>query len=148
MSKRLDVAHNTALLRVDFDDDSIWRRVRDAVLAPLTPGDVSNLIVIEDKEFEGVDLARLETAPEGYEKRVLIVFDRQSREHATHPLLLIDWFAEVDEDDDERFMPGAIRIAPEHVPEAEINLSLANMDLDDYVAHADQEGIFRGFRKS
>ena len=61
-------------------------------------------------------------------------------------MLLIDWFAEVDEDDDERFLPRAVRIAPDHVAEAEINLSLANMDFEDYAAKAGPGGIFRGFR--
>jgi len=131
---------------VDFDDDPAWERVRDAALAPLRPGGAASLVVIEDRAYEGLDLSGLAKAPEDYGERVLIVFDAQTRKRPDNPLLVIDWLAEIDEEDEDRYIPRSMRATPEQVLSIEVNLSIANMDFDDYVANADPDGVFRGFR--
>ena len=141
--KPLPVTYNTALLRVDFVDDEVWQRVRDAATRPLTSGSVSHLVVIDDRDFEGLDLTVPASQPDAYEERVLLVFDRLSREHPDHPLLLVDWLAYIDDDD--HVTPGAMRVTPEQAQLVEGNLQLANMDFEDYLAYVDAEGVFRGF---
>ena len=63
-------------------------------------------------------------------------------------MLVIDYYAYIDEEDEERFTPGSLRITPDQVHAVHVNLSLANLDFADLVAHADSEGIFRGFRQA
>lgn len=141
----LPLTYAPALLRVDFADDAVWNAVRDAVFAPSAPGD-SHLTVIEDRAFEALELAGLAEAPKNYEERVLIVFDEQCRLHPENPLLIIDWLAETDESDEERYLPRSLRAVPGQVQTVEVNLTLANMDFDDFAKRTDADGIFRGFR--
>lgn len=143
--KPLPVTYASAVLRVDFEDDDAWQRVRDAALAPFSPAD-SHLAVLDDRDYEGLDLTGLAEAPKNYEERVLIVFDAQSREQPDNPLLLIDWLADEDEDDEEHFIPRAVRVLPGQVQTVETNLTLGNMDFEDFAEKTDADGIFRGFR--
>jgi hypothetical protein len=61
-------------------------------------------------------------------------------------LLIIDYYAYIDEEDEEQFTPGSLRITPDQVHSVHANLSLANMDFMDFVAAADTDRVFRGFR--
>jgi hypothetical protein len=142
--KPLPLTYAVAILRLVFEDEDTWRRVRDAALAPHALGD-SPLVVIDDPDYAGLDVSLLAaTAPEAYDEGQIIVFDKVSREHPDHPLLIIDYYAYIDEQDEEQFTPGSLRITPDQVHSVHANLSLANMDFEYYVAHADAEGIYRG----
>lgn len=144
--KPLPSVYEAVLLRTDFADQQVWEQVRDTALASLWGSDAPTLIVVDDRRYSGEDFGDLSEPPEGYEKRVLVVFDAWARAHGDHPLLVIDWFADVDEQDEERFIAGSLRAAPDQVQTVEGNLSMANMDFDDFLAAADADGVFRGFR--
>jgi Trm5-related predicted tRNA methylase len=143
--KLLPDTFTPALLRVDFADEHTWQLVRDVTLRPLTTGAESHLAVIDDPEFDGLDLTGGVERPGDYQERILLVFDRVTREHPDHPLLLIDWLADEDEDDEERFIPRALRVIPSEVREIEVNLTLANMDFETFANSADADGIIRRF---
>jgi hypothetical protein len=131
------------LVRVDFTNEATWLDVRDRAMAETAEGFRSDLTVVEDRDFEGQDFTKLSAAPSHYEARLVVVFDEQSRKHSDHPLLIVDFLAEVDRDD---YRPGWVRAIPEQVHSVEANLSLANLDLRDFVNSADADGIFRSFR--
>ena len=62
--------------------------------------------------------------------------DRTTFEYPEHPLLVVDLLGE----------PGrAFRALPEQVQSIENNLSLANMDFEDFADSVGDDGIFRGF---
>jgi hypothetical protein len=83
--KPLPNTYAVAILRVDFNDEPVWQRVRDAALAPGTLDDTP-LVVIDDADYAGLDLTLLAAAaPEAYEEGQLIVFDEMTREHPTTP---------------------------------------------------------------
>ena len=144
--KPLPSVYDAVLLRTDFADQQVWEQVRDTALASLWGSDAPSLIVVDNEHYSGEDCGDLSEPPEGYEQRVLVVFDAWARTHADHPLLVIDWFADVEEQDEERFIAKSLRATPDQVQTVEGNLSLANMDFDDFVAAADEDGVFRGFR--
>jgi hypothetical protein len=143
--KPLPDTFTPALLRVDFADEHTWQQVRDVTLRPLTAGAVSHLAVIDHPKFDGLDLTGATECPGEYQERIPLVFDRVTREHPDHPLLLIDWLADEDEDDEERFIPGALRVIPSEFREIEVNLTLANMDFVTFANSADADGILRRF---
>lgn len=131
------------LVRVDFENEATWTSVRDLVLAETAGGYRADLTVVEDRAFEGRDFTLLASQPRGYEPRLVAVFDQQTREHPAHPILIVDFLAEIEGDD---YRPGWVRVAPEEVHSVEANLSLANLDLRDFVNNVDADGVFRSFR--
>lgn len=142
--KAFDTGDVTVLVRVDFVDDNAWATTREAALSPLGPEVEANIVVVDDRAYDGVDFAALREPPTGYEARVLLCFDRHTREHPESPLLLIDWLGDYVEAED-RYLPRSLRVTPGHADSIAVNLTLANMDVDDFARSAKQDGIFRGF---
>ena len=57
--------------------------------------------------------------------------------HAEHLLLVLDLLA----------VPGrTFRAPPSQIQSIENNLSLPNMDFEEFAEATDEEGVFRGFR--
>lgn len=68
-----------------------------------------------------------------------MVADRKTISDPDHPLLTIDRFTE----------PGReFRAVPSQIQSIENNLSFANMDFAEFADSADDDGTFRGFRRS
>ena len=144
--KPLRSVYEAVLLRTDFADQRVWEQVRDTALVSLWGSVAPSLLVVDDDRYDREDLSDLSTPPEGYEKRVLVVFDKLARTHEDHPLLVIDWLADVDEEDEERFIAMSLRATPDQAQTVQGNLSMGNMDLEDFLAAAAMDGVFRGFR--
>ncbi|NIW50173.1 MAG: hypothetical protein GWN30_36980, partial [Gammaproteobacteria bacterium] len=78
-------------------------------------------------------LARI---PINYDHSFIMLVDRMTFEHPDHPLLVIDLY------DD----PGReFRAVPSQIQGIENNLSIANMDFEEFAGAVDEDGVFRGF---
>ena len=127
------------VLRTDFSDDATWRAVCEASSAP-SPGDgfLANLTFVEDRAFETAAVADLlaAAAAASQYRTFMFVADGVTMREGEHPVLVIDLADQ----------PGrSFRVIPSEMWSVENNLSLANMDFDEFADAVDAAGIFRGF---
>ena len=108
-------------------------------MAP-SPGDgfLANLTFVEDRAFEVAAVADLiaAAAAAGQFRTFMFVADGVTMHAADHPVLVIDLADQ----------PGrSFRVIPSEMWSVENNLSLANMDFQDFSESVDAAGVFRGF---
>jgi hypothetical protein len=134
--KLIPQTKNTPVLRTDFTDPSAWDALVAALRKPVG-GFYANLNFIADREFDGVtpeQLAKL--IPLKYDQAILIIADRTALTHPDHPLLVLDLPLKAGRQ---------FRAIASQVQAIENNLSIANLDFEDFAMNADEDGIFRGF---
>ena len=126
------------VIRTDFADQDIWEQVRAEIQKPVGILRFRAFVeFIDDPHF--ADLNRdqlLELLPPGYNHSFIILADRTTILHPEHPLLVIDLFDKPTRD---------FRAIPGQIQGIENNLSIANMDFEDFADSVDADGIFRGF---
>lgn len=136
--KPLPPTPDAIVLRTDFSDDAAWRAVCEAIVAP-SPADgfLANVTFVEDRTFEGAAPDELVAAASaGPYRSFMFVVDAVTIGGAEHAVLVIDL---VDR-------PGrSFRVVPSEMWGVENNLSLANMDFEDFASAVDAHGIHRGF---
>ena len=153
----------TPLLRTDATDDAAWERVVAAVNAELDVGDegleseegdagyLPNIEPVEARDLEG---ATPESVAAAWHRRnhgyVLIADERTMREAAAgaDPTVVYVDLASTDDDEVELgWVYGrSFRAPASEVAGIEANLSIANMDFEDFADQADlDDGVFRGF---
>jgi hypothetical protein len=135
----LPATPDALVLRTDFSDNTAWREVCIAISAP-SPGDgfLANVSFVEDRSFEGATVSDLVSAAGagGQYRSFLFVVDGATIRETDHPVLVIDLADQ----------PGrSFRVMPSEMWGVENNLSLANMDFDEFADAVDAAGIFRGF---
>jgi hypothetical protein len=81
----------------------------------------------------------LNLIPRNYNHNFIIVVDATAISQPDHPLLIIDLY--------ER-SGNEFRAIPSQIQAIENNLSIANMDFEEFAESVDDDGIFRGFPES
>ena len=135
--KRLPVTHDSLVLRTDFSDDSAWDSVCAAIRAPV--GDFRAYVeCVSDPAFAGVTPAEiLSLQPEGFNHSFLFIVDGIALSSSEHPIVVVDLIEE----------PGRwFRVVPREAWAVQNNLSLANMDFEEFADSVDPDGVFRGFQ--
>jgi hypothetical protein len=130
------------LIRTDFSDDEAWVEVTTAAQAAEPIGGfVADLTLVEDPAWEGLAGDKLlETIGEPPPFYVFVV-DREALTHPEHPILAIDCAGS----DYPHERGRTVRVVPTAMASIENNLSLGNMDFDEFIEGADADGIFRQF---
>jgi hypothetical protein len=128
------------LVRTDFSDDEAWAATSSEVTAArhLSGGDLFSADVepVDDADFTGLTATQLcRLVPPGAEWSLLLVADRTTMTSAEHHVLVVD----LDEDS----LGRTFRTTPPAIQEVENNLSLANMDWEDFAYSADDDGVVR-----
>jgi hypothetical protein len=125
------------LLRTSFSDDTAWQALCAAMRQPSTPdGFVANLEVLSDADFAGATVEQLIAASGDHRHRFIFVADQQAFSSADHDVLVIDL----------RDQPGrTLRVIPSEAWGIENNLSIANMDFEEFADAVGADGVFRGF---
>lgn len=136
--KTIPDTENTLIIRTDFSDQAAWEQLCAEIRKPVSIFQfVAYVNYLDDPEF--ADLPKeelLKRLPSRHNHGFLIVADRMTMVHAEHPLLIIDLFDDTKRD---------FRVIPRQIQAIENNLSIANMDFEDFADSVDQDGIFRGF---
>lgn len=135
--KPLPPTPDAIVLRTDYSDDAVWRAVCDAISAP-SPGDgfLANVSFVDDRAYEGATPEDLVAGATGSYRTFMFVVDAIAIGGAEHAVLVIDLADQ----------PGrTFRVVPSEMWSVENNLSLANMDFDDFASSVDADGIHRGF---
>jgi hypothetical protein len=123
---------DTPLVRTDYSDDSTWLKLVETVRTPSADGFLASVQIVEDPNLAGAAAGELAS---NYAKQhaLLIVADNRTMNDPDHPFLCVDLES-----------ARSLRVVPAELWSIENNLSLRNMDFDEFVDSAD-EGIFRGF---
>jgi hypothetical protein len=136
--KTLPTTSASPLLRTDFSDQAAWEAVCDEIGTPGVEGFKAEVEPIDDKAFDSLTVPQiLETVPEGYSHTFIIVADRLAMAPEDRTLLVVNLDSE-----------GAgrhFRAAMSEMWGVENNLSIANMDFDEFADAVDSNGVHRGF---
>lgn len=152
---------NLWVVRTSFSTshDQAWGLLKTLIEAPqhdsLSGMDfVANVQFVEDTVY--ADLSSLELVralPDGYQGFVVFVADAQTMNSKEYPLLVVGFSPQGDTPEDFERKPNqtpgedirSFRAIPSTIQSIENNLSIANMDFEDFRTAVGKDGIFRGF---
>lgn len=134
----LPATNDALVLRTDFSDDDAWSVLCGAIRAPDPEhGFVAYVDCVSDPDYEGLGAATLVELAEGDPSRTyMFVVDSVATHHPEHPVLVLDLSSR---------LGRSFRVIPAEVGSVENNLSIANMDFEEFADGADSDGTFRGF---
>ena len=123
------------VIRTDFSNDDAWSAVSERIRRP-DPLFRASVTFVDDPDFAGLAPDDLESR--GYFEHQTFAFlaDHMTMTHPEHPVLVVFVFEEEHVE---------FRTIPAEIPAIENNLSLGNMDPEDFAESAGADGIFRGF---
>lgn len=136
--KQLPQTKNPLVLRTDFSNQAAWEEIRQAVEKPVgTFRFRANVEFLDEIEFARVTKDELlELVLKNYNHSFIAIVDQTAISHPEHPLLIVDlWEGSGNE----------FRAIPSQIQGIENNLSIANMDFEEFAEAVDEDGIFRGF---
>ena len=127
---------NSLVLRTDFSNESAWKAICAAILDPNVEFS-ANVNFISEQKYEGLETEKLfpllsKMLPQSF----AFVVDNIALTNSEHPILVIDL-----QDKSGR----TFRVIPSALWEIENNLSIANMDFEEFANAVGKDGIFRGF---
>jgi len=95
------------------------------------------LHIINEHEYENATLEQiLELVPPDSAHTFLFIVDQTCIKHPENPLLVVDLYSE---------RGRTFRAVPSQVNGIQSNLSIANMDWEEFADNVDEDGTFRGF---
>lgn len=157
----------TPLVRTDFTDDGAWESVVALVTAPVDFGVAvdeddgyadegyrPHVEPLDDRQYDGVTAELLGasfTATEDSFGYVLLADARSMTEARTGGEVTVDyvdlsvWPDEDDaEDGGDSWLGRSFRCATAEIASIEANLSIANLDFDDFASNLSSDGVYRG----
>ena len=132
---KIPLSEHALLVRTDFSDPSTWQKLITAVRTPADPF-IFNMEIVDDRANSDATVEQLVKAlPEAYPHSFMVVADSIAISQPEHPLLVVDLYGERGR----QFRAVAAQIAP-----IDNNLSIANMDFEEFAELVDDAGVFRG----
>ena len=117
----------TPLVRTDFSAKAAWRDVVDAVNREWEDGFRAYVSIIDDPHFDGWTIERLLAAPRAKRQAILLVADAKTMTHAERLVLCVGLIGS----------GKPFRVILPELWSVENNLSLANMDYEDFTSATD-----------
>ncbi len=162
--KSLPETEDTLLVRTDFSDGEVWEAVCSE--ARMMDPDVrkalefseecnrtagrplrrpieelgTSLHIIDDRDYADATCEQiLSSLPPDSDSihGFLFIADKVCMDHSDHPLLVVDLYHE---------RGRTFRAIPSQIFGIQSNLSLANMDWEEFADNVDDDGVFRGFK--
>jgi hypothetical protein len=136
--KQLPQTENPLVLRTDFSDQTIWYAICHEIQKPVGIFRFrANVEFLEDIGYAGLTKEQvLALVPRNYNHTFLVIVDQVAVSHSDHPLLIVDLYES---------SGNEFRAIPSQIQGIENNLSIANMDFEEFAEAVDEDGIFRGF---
>jgi hypothetical protein len=133
---------NMPVLRTDFSNDMAWHAIGDAIAQPYRDAGLEVMLgFINDPAYDGLTPEQvLALIPEDYPHSCIFIVDSIAMTDAEHQLLAMKLTQDIFSDADaEIYLPrgSTLRIYPEVVSDIEINLSLSNMDFEEFADFED-----------
>ena len=137
----LPKTENSPVIRTDFDNEDAWKAICDLIRQPVDDGFGGEFFAyvsfIDNRAFRNLtEHELLERVPGDFGHSLLMIVDETAMRSLEFPILVMDLF-------DER--GRTFRAVPSQIQSIQNNLSLANMDFDEFADCVDAEGVFRGF---
>jgi hypothetical protein len=133
----LPLSDRTLVIRTDFSADRAWTEVRTALVTPVD-GFLPNVEFVDQPRLDDLTVERLlALSPPSAHRAIVFLVDRQAMHRTDHPLLVVDLLGD--------HRGRTFRVIPSEAWGVENNLSLANMDWEEFAEHVDADGVFRGF---
>jgi hypothetical protein len=128
----------TPVIRTDFSDEAAWRKIQKDVAAKNRMGFSANVQFIDETLFSGLSGEELLRRVPGLDNfGCIFVADAAAMSSSEHHLLVLDPFNPEGK---------TFRVTPSSAWGVENNLSLANMDYNEFADSADPDGVFRGLK--
>jgi hypothetical protein len=124
----------TLLIRTDYSNEVIWRALIEIVQKP---GEYSRGVeIVDNRKLASAKLEEIMRIVQNATRHTFVfIVDGITINHPEKPILVVDLFAS----------PGqSFRIVASKFRSVENNLSIANLDFEDYLEKVDQENIYRG----
>ena len=126
------------LVRTDFGDDHAWEEIRAAAVSFHGPFQ-ADVLPVDDRRFDGLTVERLAAlVPEGQAPFYVFLVDREALGLPDRPVLVVNLFEP---------RGRSFRVVPAQLWSVQANLSLANMDWEEFADAVDDDGVFRGFER-
>lgn len=139
--KQIPETENALILRTDFSNQAVWERICAIIRKPVGIFRFrANVEFVDDVEYAGIAKSQLvELLPKDYSHSFITVVDQTAISLPDHPLLIVDLYEKSGHE---------FRAIPSTIQGIENNLSIANMDFEEFAESVDESGVFRGFPKS
>lgn len=126
------------VLRTDFSDQVTWDKICAAIREPVGKFHfLANVDFLDRERYANITKDQLlELIPKNYNQSFIILVDKLAISNPEHPLLIIDLYERSGRE---------FRAIPSQIQGIENNLSIANMDFEEFADAVDEDGIFRGF---
>lgn len=125
----------TPVIRTYFTDELAWECVLAEMTAP--QGDfIANISPVDDSRFEGLAPEQAGALAAAAGHAICLLVDGEAVTRLDHAFLVVEAAAA---------NARMFRCVPEQAWSVENNLSLANMDFEDFMGASDETGTFRGF---
>lgn len=136
--KQLPQTKNPLVLRTDFSNEATWQAICAEIQKPVGIFRFrANVEFLDDAEYAGLTKEQLlKLAPENYDHSFIVIVDQIAISHPDYPLLVVDLY---------EGSGNEFRAIPSQLQGIENNLSIANMDFEEFAEAVDEDGIFRGF---
>lgn len=131
------------MIRTDFSDQQAWERVKAGIGWTTPHGFEANVSYVDDPSWDGATVQQLLASGTDDSDHVLaLVADETTFRSPEHPILVID-LESVPRSAKSRRKVRSFRALPHTIQEIENNLSIANMDWEEFADGADEDGVRR-----
>ena len=139
--KQIPETENPLVLRTDFSNQMTWEKICTQIQKPVGMFRfLANVEFLDDTEYAGLTKELvLERIPKNYNHTFIFIVDRTTISHPDHPLIVMDLYDGSGHE---------FRAIPSQIQGIENNLSIANMDFEEFAEAVDEDGVFRGFPQS
>ena len=131
---------NAVVVRTDFDNPQAWETVCELIRSPVQhAGETFYAYVdfVDDTEYQNLSTAEVIAAvPRHYKHSFLFIVDRNTLSSDDFPIVVAD----LSESRHQTF-----RAVPGQIQNIENNLSIANMDFEEFAEAVDEDETFHGF---
>ncbi|MFB6614697.1 hypothetical protein ACFCV9_10870 [Streptomyces sp. NPDC056367] len=127
----------TLLVRTDFTQPHAWQTLLTTVQTPNSHGFLAETVTIDDPAYRDLPPEHvLERLPADQQDRLVALADTTTLTHDELPILVIDRSEEP---------PQHLRVTADQLWSIDNNLTLGNMDYEEFTEAAHDDGVFRGF---
>jgi len=138
--KQLPKTAHPVVIRTDFENQQAWKAVCELIRAPVRDGNdalYAYVEFLEDSDYRNFTKEELlAIVPRDYDHSFLFVVDRAAIANPDFAILIVDLYES---------RGRCFRAIPSKIQSIENNLSIANMDFEEFAEAVDKDGIFRGF---
>ncbi|MFI6284642.1 DUF6924 domain-containing protein [Streptomyces sp. NPDC051018] len=140
--KSLPQTNDTLLIRTDFSDQAAWQALWTTVTTPNEDDFLADVHIVDDPAYRDLTTGQIiSLAPAGTGRRLMIVADETALATPEMPLLAVHLPYAYEPEQGH----GELRVTAGELWSIENNLSLANMDWEEFAGAADADGVVRGF---